>query len=215
MVKPDLNEKRGLILGAETTAGQTISLTLAEAGADLAIVSAREDAESALISKRVASRVAKLGRQGHAIAIDAAITRAVRVAIRQATKKLGGLDIAVISTEAQQSGPIDRLSESSWTQLVGLNLSAVLFAVRETAREMTSHDGGSIIVIAQAGGHDIDNILCATAIQLTQCLAQEYTDGIIRISAVSYTGDTTPQDLGDKILALTNQTGKTGQLISI
>ena len=63
MAQTELVGKRALVLGAESGAGQAISIALAEGGADVAVVAAKDDALSALAAKRLGQRISALGQR--------------------------------------------------------------------------------------------------------------------------------------------------------
>jgi NAD(P)-dependent dehydrogenase (short-subunit alcohol dehydrogenase family) len=96
---PNLTGKRVLLLGAETGAGKAVASVLAGAGARLAVVAARNDAETAFAVQRLARRLASEDRPVTAQAIDAANEMAVRVMVRRVSKELGGLDAVVSCLE--------------------------------------------------------------------------------------------------------------------
>jgi NAD(P)-dependent dehydrogenase (short-subunit alcohol dehydrogenase family) len=87
---PRLQDKRILLLGAETDPGRSTADALHLAGATLALVSSRSDAESAFVVQRLARRLGALSQ-----AIDATNEAAVRVMARQLSKEMGGIDAAV------------------------------------------------------------------------------------------------------------------------
>jgi NAD(P)-dependent dehydrogenase (short-subunit alcohol dehydrogenase family) len=87
---PQLDDRRVLLLGAETDLGAATATALANAGARLALVSGSRDAEDAFAVQRLARRLGATSQ-----AIDAANEAAVRVMVRQVSKEMGGLDAAV------------------------------------------------------------------------------------------------------------------------
>jgi NAD(P)-dependent dehydrogenase (short-subunit alcohol dehydrogenase family) len=87
---PPLQDKRVLLLGAETDLGRETVDALHLAGAKLALVSSLADAESAFAVQRLGRRVGALTQ-----AIDATNEAAVRVMVRQLGKELAGVDVAV------------------------------------------------------------------------------------------------------------------------
>ncbi|MEE8369880.1 MAG: SDR family NAD(P)-dependent oxidoreductase, partial [Dehalococcoidia bacterium] len=95
----DLSGKRVLLLGAETTLARTLAISLAEAGADVAVVAGSADAEAAFAAQRLSRRLTALGRRSPAQAIDGTNEMAVRVMVRQIGKALGGLDAVVIAAD--------------------------------------------------------------------------------------------------------------------
>ncbi len=135
MANADLSGKRAIVLGAETAAGRAMALALAEAGAHIAAVAASTDAEASLAAKRVARRLAGLGRRSMAQAIDASNDMAVRVMTRQVAKELGGLDLLFFCIS-----PGERTA------------AAFALACRYGAREMARGGGGCIVAM----GADVD-----------------------------------------------------------
>ena len=87
---PALDDRRILLLGAETERGREVVTDLSKAGARLALVSSTNDSTSAFEVQRLARRVGALSQ-----AIDATNEAAVRVMVRQLSKELGGIDAAV------------------------------------------------------------------------------------------------------------------------
>ena len=91
---PQLEDRRVLLLGAETDLGAVTATGLAKAGARLALVSGIRDAEAAFAVQRLARRL-----NGTSQAIDATNEAAIRVMVRQVSKEMGGIDAAVSSVE--------------------------------------------------------------------------------------------------------------------
>jgi NAD(P)-dependent dehydrogenase (short-subunit alcohol dehydrogenase family) len=89
-----LNDLRVLLLGAETDPGAATATALANAGAQLALVSGSRDAEAAFAVQRLARRLNATSQ-----AIDATNEAAVRVMVRQVSKEMGGIEAAVSCVE--------------------------------------------------------------------------------------------------------------------
>ena len=87
-----LEDRRVLLLGAETDLGIATATVLANAGARVALVSGSRDAEAAFAVQRLARRLNATSQ-----AIEATNEAAVRVMVRQVSKEMGGLDAAVLS----------------------------------------------------------------------------------------------------------------------
>lgn len=87
---PELDDRRVLLLGAETELGREVVTALSKAGAKLALVSSASDSGSAFEVQRLARRVGALSQ-----AIDATNEAAVRVMVRQLSKEMGGIDASV------------------------------------------------------------------------------------------------------------------------
>ncbi len=215
MAATQLTAKRALVLGVEAPAGRAMALALGQAGADVAAVAARDDAESALAAKRVSGQILRLGRHSPAQAIDAALASAIQMMTRQMAKELGGLDILVICVDQPQMGPSERLSEADWGKLVGLNLSALFFACRSAAREMARQGGGVILaLVPQAGQGAAYAALKAASLELVGSLAQEFQGQGIRLNALAFPGPDLPSQGMAKALELLGQ-DTTGQVIHL
>ncbi len=87
---PQLDDRRVLLLGAETDLGAATATALANRGARLALVSGSRDAEAAFAVQRLARRLNATSQ-----AIDATNEAAVRVMVRQVSKEMGGIEAAV------------------------------------------------------------------------------------------------------------------------
>jgi NAD(P)-dependent dehydrogenase (short-subunit alcohol dehydrogenase family) len=87
---PQLDDRRVLLLGAETDLGAATATALANAGARLALVSMSRDADDAFAVQRLARRLNATSQ-----AIDATNEAAVRVMVRQVSKEMGGVEAAV------------------------------------------------------------------------------------------------------------------------
>jgi NAD(P)-dependent dehydrogenase (short-subunit alcohol dehydrogenase family) len=87
---PQLDDRRILLLGAETDLGAATATALANAGARLALVSGSRGAEAAFAVQRLARRLNATSQ-----AIDATNEAAVRVMVRQVSKEMGGIEAAV------------------------------------------------------------------------------------------------------------------------
>jgi NAD(P)-dependent dehydrogenase (short-subunit alcohol dehydrogenase family) len=85
-----LDDRRVLLLGAETDLGAGTATALSNAGARLALVSGSRDADAAFAVQRLARRLNATSQ-----AIDAANEAAVRVMVRQVSKEMGGVEAAV------------------------------------------------------------------------------------------------------------------------
>ncbi len=87
---PQLDDRRVLLLGAETDLGVATSTALAYAGARLALVSGSRDSEAAFAVQRLARRLNATSQ-----AIDSLNEAAIRVMVRQVSKEMGGVQAAV------------------------------------------------------------------------------------------------------------------------
>jgi len=138
-------------MGASGETASAVAIACAEAGADVAVTSATQDADEAFAIRRLAKRISDLDRRSIAEAVDLSLGTNVQVAVRQIAKQLGGIDVLVVAADVRVVKPAERLSDSEWARVLNGNLSAVFYACRAAAREMLSKedatDRGRIVVL--------------------------------------------------------------------
>ncbi len=86
--------RNALVLGVERPAGRRAAVALAEAGADVAVVTISEDTKAEFAANSTANEFWALGRKGIALTSDGRETT-VREAIADATAELGPISIVV------------------------------------------------------------------------------------------------------------------------
>jgi NAD(P)-dependent dehydrogenase (short-subunit alcohol dehydrogenase family) len=91
---PPLAGRNALVLGVERPAGRKAAIALAEAGADVAVVTISEDARAEFAANSTANEFWALGRKGIALTSDGRET-AVAEAIADATAELGPIGVLV------------------------------------------------------------------------------------------------------------------------
>ncbi len=91
--------RNALVLGVERSAGRRAAVALAEAGADVAVVTLSEDVKAEFAANSTANEFWALGRTGIALSSDSGET-AVREAIADATVELGPISVLVYHARA-------------------------------------------------------------------------------------------------------------------
>ncbi len=133
--------KRALVTGASRGLGKAIALSLARAGADVAITYEK----SAEKAQAVADEIRALGRNGAAIQADSANPQAIRQAVAQSVEQLGGLDILVNNAGIARGGPLEAMSDEDIDALINVNIRGVVIATQAAIAHLP--DGGRIINI--------------------------------------------------------------------
>jgi NAD(P)-dependent dehydrogenase (short-subunit alcohol dehydrogenase family) len=177
--------KHALIMGASGGVAEAIAASLAEAGFDVALTTATNDADQAFALRRISRRVTSLGRRSMNESVDMSNGAAVQVVVRQVAKEFGGIDLLVLAPDATVDKPSERLTDADWARLVGVNLGGVLFACRGAFREMQRNDppGGSIVLLSAGGEVKAEGAAYAAvkvgAEALVQGLSAEWAGGDI------------------------------------
>ena len=180
-----------LVTGAGRGIGMGCAVALAEAGADVVLVS-----RTAADLERVAERVSELGRSAETIVCDVADSE-------QVSKRLGSvprIDILVTSAGTNVPEPFLDVRAETLDRLLALNVKGAFLASQAAARRMVAHgEGGAIIHISSDFGHVGSalnrSVYCSTkhAIEgLTRSTALELAPHGIRVNSIAPTFVETP-----------------------
>jgi 3-oxoacyl-[acyl-carrier protein] reductase len=131
--------KRALVTGGSRGIGAAIARRLAAEGADVAITYERSAERAEALTREIKA----LGRGSLAIQADAADPIAIKAAVDEAVRALGGLDILVNNAGIFKSGPIEEMTLDDIDATLAVNVRAVVVASQAAAAHMG--DGGRII----------------------------------------------------------------------
>ena len=177
-----LNGRRALVTGGSKGLGRVISAALAEAGADVVLVSRtlREcEAAAAAISGAT-------GRSALALAADVTKTGDVDRLARDA----GAIDILVNSAGLNIRNPIAELGEADWDAVVDANLKAPFLMARRFGPPMAQRGWGRIIhlgsILSAIGiaGRTPYASSKAGLLGLTRTLAMEWATRGVNVNAL-------------------------------
>lgn len=181
--------RTALVTGAGRGIGRGCARALAEAGADVVLVSRSPDE-----LEEVAREIRALGRRARPVALDVTDAKSVRHLVLE----LPGLDVAVVSAGANVPEPFLQVSEEHLDALLALNVRAAFVTVQAAARRMAESGGGSIVLLSSQMGHvgaAGRTVYCTTkhAVEgLTKSAAVELAPRNIRVNAVAPTFVETP-----------------------
>jgi len=199
----DLSGQVALVTGAARGLGRAIAVSLAEAGADLAIGLRDTDLDNGLIAE-----IEALGRRVLPVHLEATDLASGRAAIDRACSELGRLDILVNNAGGGIGAAAIDVREQDFDAVIALNTRAPFFLSQHAAKHMRGHGGGAIVNIAsQAGlvalpGESSYCISKAAVVHMTRCHAVEWGEYGIRVNAVAPTfieTDGTAQALSDPV----------------
>jgi len=183
----DLTGKKALVIGAGSSAGRAIALALAEAGADVAVTSAKRGAGDTA----AASETARLLGKAEARQVDATSSADVRDAVDGATRDLGRLDILVNCVDLFVAKPIEEISDAELERVLVANLSSVFYACRVAGPQMAKQGYGRIINVASGlGERGLPNCsaYCAAkggVLNMTRALAQEWAANGVTVNVIA------------------------------
>jgi NAD(P)-dependent dehydrogenase (short-subunit alcohol dehydrogenase family) len=184
-----LDGRTALVTGAGRGIGRGCAVALAEAGADLVLVSRSPDE-----LELVAGEVKALGRGARPVALDVTDAKSIRHLVLE----LPELDVLVVSAGANIPEPLLDVTEDHLDALLALNVRSVFVTVQVAARRMVEAGRGSIVLLSSQMGHvgaAGRSVYCTTkhAVEgLTKAAALELAPHGVRVNAVAPTFVETP-----------------------
>lgn len=181
-----LDGRVAMVTGAGKGLGRAAALSLARAGADVAIASrTQRDLDG------VAKEIEAIGRRALPVVLDARQSKAVDAAVEHVIAHLGSLDIMVQSVGRSLRKPSLAMEDADWQDLVATNLDATFFACRAAGRHMVAQRRGSIINIASTAGlrgrptNAPYSAAKAAVINLSRALAVEWAPHNVRVNVLA------------------------------
>ena len=184
----DLKGRKALVTAAGRGLGRAIALSLAEAGADVAL--GLRDAASA--GDLVAEIEAK-GRRAIPLQMDVLDLPQSYKAIDAAIAALNGLDILVNNAGGGVPRPIEEFTEADFEGTVDLTVKSTFFISQHAGRHMIAQKRGAIVNMgSQAGtvalpGEAIYCLSKAAVSHMTRCFAVEWGKHNVRVNCVAPT----------------------------
>ncbi|MBI3189231.1 MAG: 3-oxoacyl-[acyl-carrier-protein] reductase [Ignavibacteriales bacterium] len=183
----NLENKVALVTGGSRGIGRAIALSLASAGAKVAIVyrSAASEAEEVVQSIKA--------NGGDAVAFQADVSsfnQAVEI-VNKVIAQFGRLDILVNNAGITKDGLLLRMSEDDWDAVINTNLKSVFSFTKASTKQMMGQRAGKIINIASivgiTGNAGQANYVASKAgvIGFTKSMAKELSSRNIQVNAVA------------------------------
>ena len=140
-IKKNLTGKVALVTGGSRGIGAAIAKRLAMEGASVVITYSSGQQKADEVVKGIESS----GGLALAIRADSTDASAVKGAVAETVRKLGGLDILVNNAGIAVIKPLEEFALEDFDRTVAVNVRAVFVAAQEAARYMK--EGGRIITI--------------------------------------------------------------------
>lgn len=140
--------KVALVTGGGSGIGLETALTLADLGANVAILDWTPGAAAA-----AAKKIAKTGRKALAFEGDTGDEKTVVNAFAVTKKKLGPVDIAVACAGVLgDGGPVFTTSVEDFERVMGVNVRGSFLVTREAAKQMRPRKSGAIVLLSSLDG---------------------------------------------------------------
>lgn len=181
----DLTGKAALVTGGAVGLGGGISLGLAKAGADVAIVTSNDR------TREVQQQIEAMGRKVHTIVANLMDESALEGVVQEALSVFGKIDILVNNSGIIRRTPAADHAWSDWHDVLNLNLHSAFFLSQLVGREMIKQGSGKIINIASMlsfqGGINVPGYTASkhAIAGVTKALANEWAGKGVQVNAIA------------------------------
>jgi NADP-dependent 3-hydroxy acid dehydrogenase YdfG len=180
-----LKDKVALITGASRGIGKAVAVSLAKAGASVALVSRNAEA-----LEETARACSEFGNPTLVLACDLGDTGSIQQLVSETTSKLGGLNILVNNAGVYGGGPADSGDLDSWDLAIDINLRALMHLTRHALPEIEKASWGAVINVASMAGRRPfggAGAYCATkhgVVGFTHALFEDVRERNIKVCAI-------------------------------
>ncbi|WP_163527397.1 2-dehydro-3-deoxy-D-gluconate 5-dehydrogenase KduD [Halobacillus ihumii] len=181
----DLQGKTALVTGGNKGVGKAVSLGLAEAGADILIVS-RSGAPDELIKE-----IEGKGRRCEVIRHDLSQVDQINELVSKSLDLYGKIDILVNNAGVQRRADSVDFSQEDWDFVQDVNAKAVFFLCQAFGRKMLEHGYGKIInlssLLSFQGGLRVPAYAASkgAVAMFTKSLSNEWASKGVNVNAVA------------------------------
>lgn len=186
-ITADLAGISAIVTGAGSGLGRHFALTLARAGAKVALAGRRLDR-----LKSVEAEIESFDGRALPVELDVTSADSVRACVGAAEQELGAITLLVNNSGIVVDKPAVEQTEADWDQVLDTNLKGAFLMAGEVARHMVRlGHGGSIVNIASILGERAPARVAGYAaskaglVHLTRALAVEWARHGIRVNAIA------------------------------
>lgn len=145
----DLVGRVALVTGASRGIGRSIAISLARAGADVAV----NYLNRAVEAEETAAAIRELGRQALAVQADVRRSEAVQRLVQVTNAELGPLAILVNNAGVTRPQPIAEITERDWDDIIDANLKSSFLVAQAALETMRARRWGRVIFISSVAAH--------------------------------------------------------------
>jgi 3-oxoacyl-[acyl-carrier protein] reductase len=183
----ELADKVALVTGGALNIGRAISLSLAEAGARVAVNTrrSREAADS------VAQEIRESGADAGVFMADISDAAAVKEMTEAVLKRFGRIDILVLNASQRREVTFKDMTFEEWRSTMSITLDGSFHCIKACLPSMIDNGGGNIVtlggdaVLLGNSGKAHNTTAKNGLVGLTRVLARELAEDGIRVNCVS------------------------------
>ena len=182
----DLSGKTAVVTGGSKGLGEQAAYALAEAGADVALVSrTRADLDGVAADIRRAT-----GRRAVGIVADVTRDADIRAMVAAVMAEFGQIDILINNAGIGGTTPVRDLDEAEWDRFMALNLKGPVLCSKHVGAEMARRKQGNIINVSSLFSKIVARYMAAygatkaALVSFTRTLALEWARDNIRVNAL-------------------------------
>jgi len=179
-----LKGKVALFTGGSRGLGQAMSVGLAKAGADVAVLARKRNQE-------VIDAITAQGVRGEFYEHDLADIEGIPALVARVKKDFGHIDILVNNAGVQSRHKSADFPKADWDFVINVNMNAVFFMCQEVGRLMLAQGQGKIInissLLAFQGGLTVPAYAASkgAVAQFTKSLANEWASKGINVNCIT------------------------------
>ena len=179
-----LDGKKAVVTGGTKGLGKAIALALAQAGADIALVSRGDNPE-------LRDEIKALGRLSWHHGADLSDRAQTRKIIPSLAEQMGGLDVLVNCAGIITRMPNEEFPESAWDANLEVNLHAAMLMNQAAAKLMIEKGHGKIINVASIlsfqGGFNVPAYAASkhALVGLTRSCCNAWADKGVNVNAIA------------------------------
>ena len=181
-----LEGKTAVVIGGTSGIGRTLSVGLADAGADVIASARRQEQVDA-----TAVEIERSGRQTLRLCSDVRNRASLEQLLTASLQSFGKVDILVNCAGKIKRTPTLTMPEDEWTDVVNTNLTGTLRACQIFGKHMLARGYGRIVNIASLNSFVALNEVAAYAasksgvVSLTRSLAVEWSKNGVTVNAIA------------------------------
>ena len=183
----NLTNQVALITGGTKGIGASTAITLAQDGADIAIVARHDDQHAAAVKQRVK----ELDRRCELIVADVASPDEATRCVQEAAERLDKVSILVHSAGGPVPANILDISVADWQRAFDVHIHAAFHLCRAALPAMREQREGVIVLISSAAGirgcpaNFAYQVVKGALPQFTRALARDFAADNIRVNCVA------------------------------